>query len=153
MNVLEIYEKLKHLPLGNKIFSFAVCKKAPYFSTISPNLELLEEGRVIFSMKNKKSVQNHLGSIHAIAMCNLAEMCAGVCMETIIGKKLRWIPKGMSVRYLERAEGKIKGDVIYPTSSLIEGSNFLVVKVTDAKDQLVFDAEIEMYVSKKKPAK
>lgn len=149
MNVLKIYNKLKNYPLGDRLFSRAVCMKAPYFSTISPLVDVFEEGHCEFTMKNKKSVHNHLGTVHAIAMCNLAEICGGMCMETIIGKDQRWIPKGMTVRYLKKAATDLRGVVKYPKKDIVLGSNFLHIDVLDLNGETVFDAKIEMHVSLK----
>lgn len=140
---------MKKLPFGDQLFTKAICYNAPYFSTIHPSLVHFSEGHVEFKIKNRKSVQNHLGTVHAIAMCNLAEICGGMCMETIIDPKRRWIPKGMKVRYLAKAGSDLVGSVQFLKSELINGSNFLKVDVTDISGTIVFDAEIEMYVSDK----
>ena len=149
MDVLEIYRKMKKLPFGDQIFTKAICYNAPYFSSIHPSLVHFSEGDVEFKIKNRRSVQNHLGTVHAIAMCNLAEICGGMCMETIIDPKRRWIPKGMKVRYLAKAGSDLVGSTQFLKSDLLNGSNILKVDVKDTSGIIVFDAEIEMYVSDK----
>ena len=151
MDVLKIYQKLRKYPLGGRLFDKAICFNAPYFSSISPEVVHFSEGHCEFKMKKKRSVQNHLGTVHAIAMCNLAEICGGMCMETIINKDQRWIPKGMKVRYLKKANTDLKGIVKFPKDKIKLGSNLLKIDVIDTSGEIVFDAEIEMHVSQKNP--
>lgn len=151
MDVLKIYNKLTKYPFGDKIFNLAICKNAPYFSTISPEVLVFKEGHCEFTMKKRRSVENHLKTVHAIAMCNLAEVCGGMLMEAIVDDKTqRWIPKGMKVRYLKKARTDLRGVVKYPKEDIVMGSNFLRVDVFDSNNEIVFDAEIEMHVSEKK---
>ncbi len=74
ISVLAAYNKLQGLPMGKYIFSKAVCMKAPYFNTIRPRFAELRSGYGRITMKNRRAVQNHLNSVHAIAMCNLCEL-------------------------------------------------------------------------------
>lgn len=45
---------------------------------------------------------NHIGTVHAIAMCNMAELAGGTMTEVTVPSTHRWIPKGMTVEYLKR---------------------------------------------------
>ena len=74
---LSAWRRLQAKPFGKAIFSRAVCFKAPYFGTISPRFAELQPGRARVSMRKRRAVQNHIGTVHAIAMCNLAELAAG----------------------------------------------------------------------------
>jgi hypothetical protein len=58
-------------------------------------------------MNQKWSVQNHIKTIHAIAVCNLVEMAMGLVAEASIPSDLRWLPMGMDVKYLKKATGKL----------------------------------------------
>jgi len=49
-------------------------------------------------------VLNHIGTVHAIAMCNMAELAGGTMTEVTVPATHRWIPKGMTVEYLKKAE-------------------------------------------------
>jgi hypothetical protein len=96
-------------------------------------------------------VTNHLGTVHAIACCNLAELCAGVGTEVTVPASMRWIPKGMTVRYLRKATGTLTGTAVIP--SIAEGvAQDLVVPVaiTNAAGEDVVEADITMYVSPRK---
>jgi len=107
--IIKIFNFLKGYPEGKRIFSFLVCRQAPYFSTIKPLFEELEPGRCVITMKKRKSVTNHLKTVHAIAMCNLVELAGGICTDVSIPGGVRWIPKGMSVEYLALAKSDLRG--------------------------------------------
>ena len=60
-------------------------------------------------LRDRRAVHNHIGTVHAIALCNLAELCAGLMTDASLPRGMRWIPKGMSVRYLKKAHGTLRG--------------------------------------------
>ena len=101
--VLKLQAQLKNKPFGNKLFSYALAKFAPYFLTIKPQVVTLRPNFMEASMRKRRSVHNHLKTVHAIAMCNLCEFTAGILMETSIPKHRRWIPVSMQVKYLKKA--------------------------------------------------
>jgi hypothetical protein len=49
-------------------------------------------------------VHNHIGTFHAIAACNLAEIAMGMLAEATVPASHRWLPKGMTVEYVAKAE-------------------------------------------------
>ena len=151
MNMLNLYNKVAGLPLGKRIFSKMVCIKAPYFNTIKPLFEELKAGKCVITMKKRRSVHNHIGTVHAIAMCNISELAAGTMLEASIPKDMRWIPKKMSVEYLQVAKTDLKA-VCALQEVKWEGSFDLpiTVDVTDKANNVVFRAVIAMYVSPKK---
>lgn len=152
LNTLKLYEKMTKLPFGHKIFSEMLCKKAPYFSSISPVLSELRPGLAKAKIKNRRKVQNHLGTVHAIAMCNLAELVGGLMTDVSIPSSMRWIPVGMEVEYLKKAKTDLEatalGDKVnWENQSASEIS--VPVEVRDRDDDLVFRARIKMKVSPK----
>lgn len=149
MQIIELYHKFKKLPLGKNLFMKAVCLKAPYFSSIHPQLLEFSEGEIKIKLKKRRSVFNHIGTIHAIAMCNLAELCAGLAIDSAIPKNLRWIPKGMTVEYLKKAETSLIGSCKVLPENIVAGENQVEVNVYDKSDNIVFRAYINMYVSQK----
>ena len=47
--------------------------------------------------------RSHIGTVHAIALCNGLEAAMGVLAEASIPPEKRWIPKGMEVSYTAKA--------------------------------------------------
>jgi acyl-coenzyme A thioesterase PaaI-like protein len=151
--LLQQYRKLQRWPAGAWLFSRAVCFKAPYFATIHPKFTRLEPGRCEASIPDRRSMRNHIGTVHAIALCNLAELCAGVMTDASLPADMRWIPKGMTVAYLKKAKGRLHG-IATPEIAIVsasEGYDLPVnVDVLDAAGDKVFNARIAMWLSPKR---
>jgi acyl-coenzyme A thioesterase PaaI-like protein len=151
MNVLATWNKMSAKPFGKWLFSRAVCMKAPYFATIRPRFEEMRPGFARVSMKKRRRVENHIGTVHAIACCNLAEIAAGTLMEASLPPSMRWIPRTMSVQYLKKAETDLMA--VARVDDFSEGAArdvVVAVDVMDAGGQVVVHADIAMYVSPKK---
>lgn len=149
---LKLFRRLGGSGFGRWLCSRAICFQAPYFGSISPLLEVLEPGRCVASIKQRRRVQNHIGTVHAIALCNLAEFVGGLATDAAVSPTQRWIPKGMTVRYLKKALGPMRAEALLdPVGDLSEGAERLArVTVKDRRDEIVFDAEISMWVSPKR---
>ena len=148
--ILENYNKLKDLPEGKKKFSDMVCEITPYFKSIDPVVVHLSSGYGSWSMKKTKEVQNHIGTVHAIAMCNLAEVTAGLTIEVTIPEDKRWIPMGMTVQYLKKAQTDLTasctiGKVDWDAIDVLD----IDVSIKDTADVEVMTAVISMKVGKK----
>jgi acyl-coenzyme A thioesterase PaaI-like protein len=148
--LLATYRRMQRWPLGGWLFSRAVCFRAPYFASISPRIEVLEAGRCEARIRDRRAVHNHIGTVHAIALCNLAELCGGVMTDASMPPDMRWIPKGMSVSYLKKAQGTLRGVATpeIPIVSAPAGYDLPVnVDVLDAAGEKVFHARITMWLS------
>ncbi|WP_241031571.1 hotdog fold domain-containing protein [Rhodococcus koreensis] len=100
---LRLWNTLRQLPLGKQLFTTGVCFKAPYFGTIHPEITILEPARCEVRAPNRRGSRNHLGTFHAIASCNMAELAAGMMTDVTVPVTHRWIPVGMTVEYLAKA--------------------------------------------------
>ncbi len=136
---LELYNQL-----GPEEFSKAVEQVAPYFGTIDPEITELKPGYCEAMLRNQKKVHNHLGTIHAIAMCNAAELVGGMATDVSIPAGSRWIPQGMTVAYLAKAKTDLRvvcnaadvdfsrpGEVTVPVAAIDEeGTKCFTAKIT-----------------------
>jgi acyl-coenzyme A thioesterase PaaI-like protein len=147
-----LWARLSGFALGRWLFARLVCWKAPYFSTIWPRFEILEPGRCELSIRKRRSVLNHIGTVHAIAMCNMAELAAGCAMEATLPASHRWIPKGMSVDYLLKAETALRAiATIHLSAELGTAQEVAVpVRVLNTSAELVFQATVRIWVSLKR---
>jgi len=149
-SVLSMYRRVTRWPAGHWLFSRAVCFKAPYFATIAPRFVALEAGRCEVRMRDRRRVHNHIGTVHAIALCNLAELSAGVMTEATLPAGMRWIPRGMSVEYLKKAVGTMHA-LATPEQAIVESASGyewpVAVQVRDAVGETVFKARITMWLS------
>jgi acyl-coenzyme A thioesterase PaaI-like protein len=143
-------DRLKKLPCGLWLFSRLICFKAPYFASIKPKFTLLEPGQGEALLKKRHAVENHIGTVHAIAMANLCELVAGTVLEITLPSSHRWIPKSMKISYLAKANSDVRARTVINLDSLPDaGSINVLVNVTDEKGTNVVSAEIEMYITKK----
>jgi acyl-coenzyme A thioesterase PaaI-like protein len=152
--VMDLWQSLSAKPLGKWMFSRIICWKAPYFATIKPRFEEMRPGFARVSMPKRRAVHNHIQTIHAIALCNLAEIGAGTMMEASLSKNMRWLPRGMNVQYLKKAETDVEAYCTTRTATdIVDGDARDVVVVVEIKDRagnVVTKADITMYVSPKK---
>jgi acyl-coenzyme A thioesterase PaaI-like protein len=102
--VMDLYEKSHRIPLvGDRLFSFAFSQVAPYFWSIRPRFTVIEPNHAEVVIPKRRGVKNHIGTVHAIALCNGLEAAMGVLAEASIPSDKRWIPKGMEVSYTAKA--------------------------------------------------
>ncbi|MGO2292915.1 MAG: hotdog fold domain-containing protein [Pseudoalteromonas sp.] len=151
--VLKTWLKMRKWPCGNWLFSKAVCFKAPYFASIKPYILDVSDGYCSAMVKKRRSIFNHIGTIHAIAQCNLAELCAGVLVDsTVPFKTHRWIPKGMTVQYLAKVDTDVTAvaEIDMPRQWQDKEDLIVPVKLYNTRDELVFTADITMYITEKK---
>lgn len=146
------WKQMSGWPGGKWAFSRLVCWKAPYFASIHPRFEELRPGYCEVSMSKRRSVLNHIKTVHAIAMCNMAELAGGTMTDATIPSSHRWIPKSMTVEYLAKAETDLRAiATLEPVPSLGEAAELPVtVSVLDANNKTVFRAVITMWVSPRK---
>lgn len=150
--ILSTYRTLSGKPGGKWLFSKLVCWKAPYFSSIAPRIETLEPGRCVATIRHRRAVTNHIGTVHAIALCNLAEFTGGLGCDASIPASMRWIPKGMTVAYLKKAIGTMRATATpaFPPHEAAEGYELpFEVVVENPAGEAVFKASIGMWVTPK----
>lgn len=150
--VMSAWKRMSGLPGGKWAFSRLVCWKAPYFSSIHPKFEELRPGYCEVRMAKRRRVLNHIGTVHAIAMCNMVELAGGTMTDVTIPSTHRWIPKGMTVAYLKKAETDLRAVAELDAIPAFDAATELPVTVTvmDTNNTTVLRAVIQMWVSPKK---
>ena len=106
-SVLDLYARTTRLPQGRRIFSTLFALKAPYFGTVRPRFTELRPNRAELVIRKRRKVQNHIGTVHVIAICNGLEAAMGALAEATVPAHKRWIPKGMDVSYTAKATSDI----------------------------------------------
>src|SRR5680860_1035378 len=106
-NVMDLYTRVTRLPAGKLIFSLLFSHKAPYFSTVHPRFVRLRPNYAELTIRKRRGVQNHIGTVHVIAICNGLEAAMGALAEASVLAGKRWIPKGMAVDYTAKATSDI----------------------------------------------
>ena len=147
MNALALFNRFKVIPGGTWLFSRAVCFAAPYFRSIRPHITEVRPGKVVVHLRKRRAVENHLKTVHAIAMCNMAELAGGMMTDVSVPAGARWIPSGMTVRYIAKAKTDLVGTADGTGIDWSQTGSILVpVSVRDTAGTEVFHAEITMNV-------
>ncbi|WP_201587790.1 DUF4442 domain-containing protein [Psychrobacter jeotgali] len=91
----------KYLPAGarTKVLSKAFGKVVPYVGTTGICYETVEPNQVVVSLNNDKPVQNHIGSIHAVAVTLLAETATGFILGLNLPSDRILLIKSYSVNF------------------------------------------------------
>ena len=146
-----MWQRLERLPTGSRVFSVAAMARVPYFASVLPHVRRMEPGLAEVDVPKWFFVYNHLHTVHAIASCNAAEMAMGMLMEATVPTTHRWIPKAMTVQYLQKATTSLRATAsIEPPDfgKLTEGVDLVVpVSVTDRSGSEVVRAEITTWVT------
>lgn len=104
VDTFTMWQRLAGQPLGKRAFSLAMSVRVPYFRTILPTVVEMRPGFSEVRAPKWWGVHNHLGTFHAIAACNLAEVAMGMLAEASVPATHRWIPRAMTVDYLAKAQ-------------------------------------------------
>ncbi len=150
----QLFARARRYPLGAQLFSRVVTRRAPYFASISPLFRELRSGYSEVFIRNRRSVHNHLGSVNAIAMCAMCELAAGTMIDSSLPQGLRWIPRGMTVRYLKQGDTDLvaRAQLPRPITASDTGDHVIAVQVLNTREEVVMEADITMYVSARRKA-
>ena len=145
-----LHRRLSALPGGQWLFSKMVCFKAPYFGSIAPRITRLERGLCEGHFNDRRAVRNHIGTVHAIALCNIAELVMGLMVDASTPAGMRWIPKAMQVQYLKKAQGRITATAGLATPLVVADAGYEVavpVELRNPGGELVCRIVITCWIS------
>ncbi len=152
-----LWKTLSGLPVvgstvGKRVFSIGFSQKAPYFASIHPRFTTVAPNHVELVIPKRRRVQNHIGTVHAIALCNGLESAMGALAEVTIPKDKRWIPKGMEVSYTAKASSDITCVAETDQEQWDTADGDLPVRVKGVRDDgtVVVEGVIKLWVSPKK---
>src|ERR1700716_3206133 len=147
-----LWSRLAAKPGGKRLFSAAMCLRVPYFRTVVPAVRDLRPGRCEVTAPKWWGVHNHIGTFHAIAACNLAEIAMGMLAEATVPASHRWLPKGMTVEYVAKAETGLRAVAESPEIPDFGDHGFdlpVPVTITDTNGKPVVTGTITIWVTRK----
>ncbi|GGU09959.1 hotdog fold domain-containing protein [Nocardioides albus] len=149
----DLWKSFNRVPVvGKRAFSVAFAKKAPYFGSIHPLVNQLRPNYAEVVVPNRKGNHNHIGTVHAIALCNGLEMAMGALAEVTIPRDKRWIPKGMTVAYTAKASTDITCIAETDQEQWDTADGDLEVRVKGLREDgtVVIEGTINLWVTPKK---
>lgn len=132
---------------GPAQFSAMIGQVAPYFASIAPQFVELRPGYAEVTFPKRREVLNHIGTVHAIALCNAAELAAGTMTDVSIPQGRRWIPRGMTVEYLAKADGDVRTVADGRAVDWDQEGDIIIPVLAYVGEKKVFRADITMYIS------
>jgi acyl-coenzyme A thioesterase PaaI-like protein len=149
--VLGMWEKLRGVPGGSRLFSVAFAWKAPYFRSVRPRFVQVSPNFASLVLPKRRAVHNHIGTVHAIAVCNGLEAAMGALAEATVPPGKRWLPKGMEVAYLAKSTSDLTCSAETDPTAWTAGPDVPVhVKATRTDGTVVVEGTINLWVTDKK---
>lgn len=146
---LDTWNKVARLPAGKMIFSLLAGVQVPYTGSVGARVEELRPGYARVSMRDRRKVRNHLKSIHAVALTNLAEMTGNLALMTAQGPGARWIIASFETKFIKKARGRITAECTIGFDPNVAGDYEGRVVLRDAANEVVAEATPRWKVSTK----
>jgi len=142
---------LSPLPGGKQLFNRLIGLINPYTGSIGAEILELAPGHARARLRERRAVQNHVGSIHAIALINLAEVTSGLALMCGLPDDARGLPIHLAIDYHRKARGVVTAECdCEPPATNAPQEIELSCAMTDAGGTLVATAAARWKVSPKR---
>ena len=141
--ILTQWRRLSGLPGGGWLFSQLLGWRVPYSGSVSPRVLLLEPGHARVRIVERRALRQHLGSVHAIAIMNIAELGSGLAMLGALPAGMRGIVTKIGIEYFKKARGVLVAESRCSVApDLAPGEYDFVSEVTNAAGDVVARATV-----------
>ena len=140
--IRNMWDNLSQKPGGKWIFSALFSRMVPYSGSVKPLILELGPGKARVAMQDRQAVRNHLNSVHAIALMNLAEMATGLAFAYGMPADARSIITGLSIEYIKKARGPLVSECDFALPDFSErGEHLVEVLIKDREGDVVAKAQ------------
>jgi acyl-coenzyme A thioesterase PaaI-like protein len=151
-DIHSLWDRLSARPGGRWIFSILLGRIVPYTGSIKPRILELTAAGARIEMRDRRSVRNHLESVHAIALANLAELTTGLPLAYAVQPRGRTILLSLTIEYLKKARGTLVGTSSFVAPSADHEADIEIpVEVRDREGNIVARARARWRVGPVKP--
>lgn len=138
-----VYQALERLPEAARVRSFTLVfgRAVKYFHTSGLVFESISPERSVVRVKNRRRVQNHIGSVHAVAMALIAESASGALVALNLPADAVPVIKRLEVDYTKRAQGDMRAEASLTQHQIAQmrqqprGEVDVKLRITDASGQ------------------
>ena len=129
------------LPGGKFLFSLLVGLLIPYTGTMRSRVLTLVPGYAQVLLRDRRHVRNHLRSVHAIALANVAEYSTGLAVLSGMPSGFNGILIKLTVDYTKKARGDLLAECKTEVPEFKERTEVPVVsEIRDSSGDLVCTA-------------
>ena len=148
--IRRVYNSIQKLPYSwrARAMSMVFGNAVKFFKTGRLRFTTLTPNTAVCVVKNRKRTQNHIGSVHAVAMGLIAESATGVLVGLNTPATSIPVIKSMHIDYLKRAVGDMRAEASLTDSQINQlqtqdkGELLVQCKVFDAEQKEPINVEM-----------
>lgn len=151
LSLRKIWDKAKTMPKGKEMVAKTIGMLAPYTGNLNIKILDLNNMNCRVQLKDRRSVRNHLKSIHAAALMNFSESASGLLLMYSLPDTHRAILVKFDIEYIKKARGIITAECELPKRLTFDKEEKLVLTslVRNSDGDVVAKANAHWLVSPK----